>query len=114
MLKFHVSNSLKRHFNKSQWKHLFNAVERCDIIENNSIHVTRQKHPLNQNYSLDSKKLEVVNYHKHLGVTISETLSWDYHINSICAKARRIMGFKSPAAVEVAFKTLVRPARLPG
>ena len=36
MLKFHLSNSLKRHFNKSQWKRLFNAAERCDIIENNN------------------------------------------------------------------------------
>ena len=27
------------------------------------LHVTRQTHPLNQDYSLDSKKLEVVNYH---------------------------------------------------
>ena len=36
--------------------------KKCSVL-----HVTRQKHPLNQDYSLDSKKLEVVNYHKHLG-----------------------------------------------
>ena len=72
--------------------------------------------PIKQEYSLNDKKLEAVDYHKHLGVTISGSLFWDYHINSICAKGRRVIGltrrafgFKSPAAVEVAFKTLVRP-----
>ena len=46
---------------------LFNISDASQIQLNKKkcrvLHVTRQTHPLNQDYSLDSKKLEVVNYH---------------------------------------------------
>ena len=53
---------------------------------------------------------------KYLGVTITEDLRWDSHINDICAKANRTLGFLrrnikigSAAIKQQAYFTLVRP-----
>jgi hypothetical protein len=44
---------------------------------------------------LDSRKDTnlIVDKAKYLGVTISEDLKWEGHINYICGKANRILGF---------------------
>ena len=38
---------------------------------------------------LNDTKLTIVNNHKHLGLTISNTMSWSSHINEILAKAEK-------------------------
>ena len=65
---------------------------------------------------LSDKPLSAVDHHKHLGVWLESSLSWDYHINYICAKAnkvlsliRRTFGSNNPEGVSTAYKTLVRP-----
>ena len=85
--------------------------EKCRIL-----HVTRQKSPLIYEYSLDGTSLESVDHHKHLGVWLQSSLTWEYQISSICGKANRVLGlirrtfgYKNPAGVEIAFKSLVRP-----
>ena len=39
--------------------------------------------------SLNDTKLTGVNNHKHLGLTISNNMSWSSHINEILAKAEK-------------------------
>lgn len=42
---------------------------------------------------LNGSVLEKVNSFKYLGVTISNNLTWSNHIDIVCAKARRMLGF---------------------
>ena len=65
---------------------------------------------------LTNRYQSAVDHHKHLGVWLESSLSWDYHINYICAKAnevlgliRRTFGSNNPEGVSTAYKTLVRP-----
>jgi len=61
--------------------------------------------------------LESVDKAKYLGVTISEDLKWESHINNICDKANKTLGFLrrnlnigSTSVKEQAYKSLVRPS----
>ena len=78
--------------------------------------VTRRRQPLNSNYHLHNHQLEVVTSAKYLGVAITNDLSWDKHVNSICAKANKTLGFlrrnlkiSSSQLKDTAYKALVRP-----
>ena len=42
--------------------------------------------------SLGDQVLEIVNHCKYLGFYLLADLSWSYHIQCICTKARKIMG----------------------
>ena len=42
---------------------------------------------------LNGSKLEKVSHFKYLGVWISDDLSWSKHIESICSKSRRNLGY---------------------
>ena len=78
--------------------------------------VTRKKRPLSSEYHLHGHTLDVVTSAKYLGVTITNDLSWDKHIHSICAKANKTLGFLrrnlkiSATQLKVsAYKAMVRP-----
>ena len=66
---------------------------------------------------LNSSKLERVSHFKYLGVWISDDLSWSKHIESICSKSRRSLGYIfrtfsphcDPAAVLSLYKFQVLP-----
>ena len=80
------------------------------------LHLSRSKDPHHHEYWLSGKPLSAVDHHKHLGVWLESSLSWDYHINYICAKAnkvlgliRRIFGPNNSEGFSTAYKTLVRP-----
>ena len=67
-------------------------------------------------YTLEGTVLENVDSIKYLGVTITNDLKWNIHINNICTKAKRTLGFlrrnlfSCPQDVkEAAYKGLVRP-----
>ena len=62
-------------------------VSKCKILS-----VTRKKNPLMSDYFLGSTKLLRVQEEKDLGVTISNNLMWNSHINSITAKANKLLG----------------------
>ena len=56
------------------------------------------------------------NHHKHLAVWLESFLCWDYQINSIFAKANKVLGLirrtfgpNNSEEVSTAYKTLVRP-----
>ena len=66
--------------------------------------------------SLTNPYQSAVDHHKHLGVWLESSLSWDYHINYMCAKANKVLGLirrtfgsNNPEGVSTAYKTLVRP-----
>ena len=54
----------------------------------------RRKIPKNfPSLYLNNVQIESVSYFKYLGVWISDDLSWSKHVESICCKARRILGY---------------------
>ena len=78
--------------------------------------VSRKRDPLNYEYTLHGKVLEVVESVKHLGVTITSDLRWNQHISNIETKGNQILGFlrrnlriNSPDLKSIAYKSLVRP-----
>ena len=76
---------------------------------------TRARKPASCNYSIDNKPLSQVSTHKHLGVILSEDLSWKSHILSITARANRLLGLLKRTfgihskALLVGYKIMVRP-----
>ena len=42
---------------------------------------------------VNGKPLECVKHFKYLGLWISHDLSWSYHIEAVCSRARRMLGF---------------------
>ena len=79
--------------------------------------VTRsRKPPLQHQYQLHGHTLETVSSVKYLGVTLTKDLTWNEHINTICSKANKTLGFLrrnlkigSQRIKETAYKTYVRP-----
>ena len=60
--------------------------------------------------------LPEMDHNKHLGLWLESSLSWDYHINSICAKANKVLGlikrtfgYSNKTDIKTAFKVLVIP-----
>ena len=52
-----------------------------------------RSHRLNFVIFLNGRQLEKVKHFKYLGLWISDDLSWTYHIEAVCSKARRMLGF---------------------
>ena len=80
------------------------------------LQLPRSKDPYHHEYWLSDQPLSAVDHHKHLGVWLESSLSWDYHINYICAKANKVLGLirwtfgpNNSEGVSTAYKTLVRP-----
>jgi len=93
-----------------KWKMLFN-VSKC-----NTLHVSRSRKRETNPYYMNGQQLENVKETKYLGVTITEDLKWDTHINSIVNSANSMLGMlkrnlkKAPRKTKVAaYKSLVRP-----
>ena len=85
--------------------------EKCKVL-----HISKKKEPFTQQYELDKLALSTVEQHKHLGIWLQSTLSWDCHMKTMCAKANRVLGlvrrtfgYKNPSGVKIAFNALVRP-----
>ena len=45
------------------------------------------------NYVMADSVLEKVEKYKYLGIYLTSDLSWDTHVNFICAKANQALGF---------------------
>ena len=70
----------------------------------------------NFTYQMNGQTLETVTQYPYLGVTISDDLRWNLHVDSVSAKATRVLNFLRrnisccpPNAKAVAYKTLERP-----
>jgi len=67
-------------------------------------------------YFLNEHELKKVDEHKHLGITITSTLNWSAHIETMAAKARKVWGIikrttrgtKMTAGLQL-YKSLVVP-----
>ena len=92
------------------WQMEFNS-SKCQ-----SMTITRKRHPKFNTYFLHGKQLEHVSEVKYLGITISQDLKWNAHIEAACSRARGILGFlgrnlkiASQKTKELAYFALVRP-----
>ena len=78
--------------------------------------ITKKKSKVTFPYTLHGHVLEEAQSAKYLGVTISEDMSWNRHINKTTAIANSKLGFlkrnikvKDQAMKEKAYKAVVRP-----
>ena len=68
--------------------HLKLNTSKCEVLT-----VTRKRHPFRYDYKLNNNSLKHVTQVEDLGVTISPDLAWDTNINTILAKASRMLTF---------------------
>ena len=79
--------------------------------------VSTKLNPLpNLQLSINNQMIERVSFVKFLGIHISSNLSWNIHVDYICKKARKTIGFihrafnnSSPSTRRILYLTLVRP-----
>lgn len=81
-----------------------------------SLRITRKKSPFEFQYTLGSCAVNQVNSFKYLGVTFTNNLSWNLHIDNICSSAFRKLCFlrhklrNSPPSVKLlCYRSYVRP-----
>ncbi len=86
-------------------------IAKCNVLS-----VSRLHNISSFAYTINNVALEHVTSYKYLGVYLSSDLTWDTHINYICARANRALGFirrqlgKCSQEVKLkAYTTLVRP-----
>ena len=94
-----------------KWGMRFQPVK-CNMMQLKRKHLNK----IQASYTLEGAVIENVNNIKYLGVTITSDLKWNTHINNICTKANRTLGFfrqtlfSCPQNVkEAAYKGMVRP-----
>lgn len=92
------------------WQLNFN-VKKCYQLG-----ITCKKIPTMFQYSLAGQPISRVSSAQYLGVTVTDNLSWNEHINQICKKAnstlgllRRILSGCDTKVKDTAYRTLVRP-----
>ena len=85
---------------------------KCNMMQLTRKHLNK----IQASYTLEGTALENVDNIKYLGVTITNDLKWNTHINNICTKDNRTLGFlrrtlfSGPQNVkEAAYKGMVRP-----
>ena len=95
---------------EKEWQMAFHP-EKCVVIQ-----VASKRRTISADYVLHNHHLDVVDSSKYLGVTISNNLKWDRHIDNITAKANRTLGFLKrnlrgcrTSARARAYEAIVRP-----
>ena len=95
---------------EGKWKMAFN-VDKCNVM-----HITRARTTKKHPYVMHDQQLEIVTETDYLGITISNNLSWNNHINNIEASANQAQGMlwrnikKAPQHTKaMAVNTLIRP-----
>ena len=89
-------------------------VMRFQPVKCNMMQLTRKRiKKVHASCTLEGTDLENVERIKFLGVTITSDLRWNTHVNNVCTKANRTLGFLRSnlysCPQEVAYKGLVRP-----
>lgn len=94
----------------SMWGMMLNT-DKCVYMQ-----LTRKERPLKHAYKIESDSLKEVTSYKYLGLTITNTLSWNLHIENICSAALRKLGFlrhklrNSPSKVKLmCYLSYIRP-----
>ena len=87
---------------------------KCEII-----HISRKQKPIIFQYTLHNQVLKSTNKAKYLGVTITNDLTWNHHINNITNKANESLRFikrnvktNSIKTKELAYKTCQTKSRI--
>ena len=97
------------------WQMSFNHTK-CTVIR-----IAPRCRKIDTTYSPHGHTFEVVVASKYLGVTITESLTWEKHIGNITSKARRTLGFIrrnlrefTPPVKETLYKVMAAPnSRMP-
>ena len=95
---------------ENKWHMEFHA-NKCVVLT-----AVGNKAPIHADYKLHDQILTRVKSAKYLGVTLTDNMKWDQHINNICDKANRTIAFLrrnlsigATSVKERAYFTLVRP-----
>ena len=95
---------------EKEWQMSFHP-DKCEVL-----HVSKKKKAVQQDYILHGKTLGKTNNPKYLGVTMTNTMQWNTHINTTAKKANQTLGFIKrnlkccpKKTKETAYKMLVRP-----
>lgn len=95
---------------EKKWQMKFN-YQKCFVMR-----ITHKRSPKITTYTLDGVALSPVENHPYLGVTITNNLSWNRHIQETCSKANRSLGFIkrnlyscNQSTKLTAYRSLVRP-----
>ena len=85
--------------------------DKCQVLT-----ITRKRQPVTYNYILNGHQLEHVSNAKYLGITFTNDMRWNQHIDNITAKANKTLHFlqrnvqiSCPRLKTTAYQTLVRP-----
>lgn len=77
---------------------------------------SNKKEPLEFSYTINTAYIKKTNQVKYLGVTITNSLTWETHIENVCSNALKKLAFlkrklrRTSSTVKLtAYKTLVRP-----
>ena len=89
---------------------------RYNADKGDAMKFTRARNRAQCNYSIDNKSIDQVSTHKHLGVILSDDLSWKPHILSIVAGLntgllgllKRTLGSHHEALLK-GYKVMIRP-----
>ena len=83
----------------------------------NVLRITRKRTRTIYNYTLHGEILEGVSSAKYLGVTLSEDMSWNRHVDSVVSRSNSKLGFlkrnlkiNDSKLKEQAYKAIVRPS----
>jgi Reverse transcriptase (RNA-dependent DNA polymerase) len=93
-----------------KWEMTLN-LQKCEHMQ-----LSSKRCPIVSDYKLSDHQLSKVTSYKYLGLHISNNLDWNKHINSVTAKANKVLyvtklalGRASIPVKEAAYKTIVRP-----
>jgi len=93
-----------------KWKMKFN-INKCCIMQLSKCH-----HVSEFSYSMSGQALNIVEQHSYLGVIIDHKLSWQPHVDYVCGKAMKLIGFLnrnlrtcSKELKELSYKQFVLP-----
>ena len=70
-----------------KWEMKFN-INKCCIMQ-----LSKHRHKSEFIYSMSGQVLRTVEQHSYLGVIIDHQLSWKPHIEYVCGKAMKLIGF---------------------
>ena len=74
-----------------EWVHSVGL--RLNSSKSKSLLISRKRQPPPLAIEVDGVPIEPVHSFRYLGVIISEDLRWNLHIDAVCSKARRLLGF---------------------
>ena len=84
---------------------------KCQVLQ-----ITKKREPTKADYTIHNHKLDLVPEAKYLGVTFSNNMSWQKHIDITTKKAHNTLGFlrrnmgRCPSNIKAqCYKTLIRP-----